>query len=136
MSEPYHDEQRQPDAGCTFCSVTDDEMPDACMGCQHEAKPKIYCFSNVRGGGDGIALALAEDGHCLGSHWCSHEAYVCMDLGVTPGARPDRHETYAKHYPDGYVMVFVPASQISSHPGIREAYRLNQELAKAEAVAT
>ena len=26
----------QPDAGCSFCSVLDDEMPDACEGCKHD----------------------------------------------------------------------------------------------------
>ena len=95
-------------------------------------KPKIYCFSNVTGGREGIALAMAEDGHVLGSHWCSREYYVPGDLGVIPESRPDRHEnSYAKHYPDGYEMVFVPACEVKDHPGITEAYRLNQELAKA-----
>lgn len=75
-----------------------------------ETKPKIYCFSNVQGGGDGIAYAMAEDGTVLGSHWCSHEAYVPGDLGVDEGSRPDRHKGYAEHYPSGYEMEFVPAS--------------------------
>jgi len=91
-------------------------------------KPRIYCFSNVTGGGDGLALAMAEDGHVLGQHYCSHEAYVPHDLGVSPGARPDRHEAYAEHYPDGYVMEFVPASDVKTHPGLTEAYKRNQQL--------
>jgi len=91
-------------------------------------KPRIYCYSNVKGGGDGIALAMAEDGHVLGSHWCSREAYVNHDLGVTPGARPDRHETYVEHYPDGYVMEFVRAADVRTHPGLMEAYKRNQQL--------
>lgn len=32
MGAPY-DDNRQPDEGCAFCSVLDDEMPDACEGC-------------------------------------------------------------------------------------------------------
>lgn len=88
--------------------------------------PKIYCFSNVRGGGDGIAYAIAEDGTVLGSHWCSHEIYVPGDLGVTEGSRPDRHKAYAEHYPDGYEMEFVPARDVLSHPGLSEAVRLNE----------
>ncbi len=90
-------------------------------------KPKIFAFSNVVGSGDGIAYAMAEDGTVLGSHWCSHECYVSGDLGVTPGSRPDRHETYAKHYPDGYEMEFVPASQVLAHEGLKRAFDLNQQ---------
>ena len=88
--------------------------------------PKIYCFSNVRGGGDGIAYAMAEDGTVLGSHWCSHEYYVPGDLGVTEGSRPDRHEeSYSKHYPNGYEMEFVRAAEEKSHEGLMKAFVLN-----------
>lgn len=87
---------------------------------------KIYAFSNVVGGRDGIAVAIAEDGTVLGSHWCSSEIYVPMDLGVEPGYRPDRHETYAKHYPDGYEMEFVRAADIDNHQGLQEAFRRNK----------
>jgi hypothetical protein len=97
-----------------------------------ETKPKIYCFSNVVGGGDGIAYAMAEDGTVLGSHWCSHENYVPHDLGVRPGSRPDRHKTYAEHYPEGYEMVFVPASEVLTHEGLSKAFELN----KRQTVAT
>jgi len=93
--------------------------------------PKIYCFSNVVGGGDGPAVALAEDGTVLGSHWCSHEGFVCNDLGVNEGARPDRHETYRKHYPDGYEMEFVRASDVAGHEGLQKAFALNQEQGNA-----
>ena len=101
-------------------------------------KPKIYCFSNVRGGGDGPALAVAEDGTVLGSHWCSSEFYVPHDLGVEEGARLDRHEHYRAHYPGGYEMEFVRAADVLSHPGLMEALRLNQiegEKAKAAEAA-
>lgn len=96
-------------------------------------KPKIYCFSNVRGGGDGIAYAMAEDGTVLGSHWCSHEGYVPHDLGVNEGSRPDLHEGYAKHYPEGYEMEFVPAKEVKKHEGLNRAFALNkQQAAEAE----
>ena len=100
----------------------------------HE-KPRIFCFSNVKGGGDGVAYAMAEDGTVLGSHWCSSEYYVPHDLGVIEGSRPDRHETYAKHYPNGYNMVFISARDVRDHEGLRSAFELNQEqaaIAKAE----
>ena len=91
------------------------------------ASPKIFCFSNVVDGGDGIAYAMAEDGCVLGSHWCSHEGFVPGDLDVTPGRRMDRHEHYKKHYPDGYEMVFVPAHEVKTHPGLVAAWKLNQD---------
>lgn len=94
------------------------------------AKPKIFAFSNVVGGGDGIAYAMAEDGTVLGSHWCSHECYVPGDLGVTPGHRADRHETYAEHYPDGYEMQFIPARDVKAHPALNAAFALNAKQAE------
>lgn len=93
---------------------------------------KIYAFSNVVGGGDGIAYAMGDDGTVLGSHWCSNEGYVPHDLGVREGSRPDRHENYRKHFPDGYEMEFVPAAEVKTHPGLVEAFRLNQLQADAE----
>ena len=99
--------------------------------------PIIWAFSNVRGGGDGICYAMAQDGTVLGSHWCSNEAYAPHDLGVTKGARQDRHdESYTKHYPDGYRMSFVNADEVSAHPGLNEAFALNKQQAeRADAVA-
>ena len=94
-------------------------------------KQKIFCFSNVKGG-RGIAYAMAEDGTVLGSHWCSCEAYVPGDLGVLEGSRPDRHETFSKHYPKGYEMEFVPAASVKTHAGLIEAFRLNQLQAAEE----
>lgn len=98
-----------------------------------EKLPVIYAFSNVRGGGDGVCYAMAEDGTVLGSHYCSNEGYAPHDLGVRDGARTDRHtENYQKHYADGYRMDFVPASDIESHEGLKKAFALNQEQAKAD----
>ncbi len=102
-----------------------------------ESVPPIYAFSNVSGGGDGIAYAMAADGTVLGSHWCSHEGYVPHDLGVLEGTREDRHETYRKHYPDGYAMKFVRTSDVKTHPGLVTAFALNQQqAAAAEATET
>ena len=76
---------------------------------------------------------MADDGHVLGSHWCSSAYYVPHDLGVVKESRPDRHEEYAKHFPDGYEMEFISCSEVKSHEGLLEAFRLNQILAeKAE----
>jgi len=97
--------------------------------------PAIYAYSNVVGGGDGIAYAMAQNGHVLGSHWCSNEGYVPHDLGVLEGTREDRHEVYRKHYPDGYRMEFIRSSEVLAHPGLSEAYRLNQILPESSAVS-
>ena len=93
---------------------------------------KIYCFSNVVGGGDGIAYAMGDDGVVLGSHWCSNEYYVPNDLGVVEGSRPDRHEKYKKHFPNGYEMEFIYSADVNTHEGLTKAFKLNQLLAEAD----
>ena len=97
------------------------------------ARPKIYVFSNVVGGREGVCYAMAEDGRVLGSHWCSHEGFAPYDLGVVEGSRPDRHKHYAEHYPDGYEMEFVPAAEIDGHAGLTAAYERNQAATPAPA---
>lgn len=89
--------------------------------------PTIYGFNNTKGGGNMLeAVAIAEDGTCLGGHCCSAEGYMPHDLGMLDGTRPDRHtDAYQKHYPDGYRMEFVPSEDISAHLGLNEAFRLN-----------
>ena len=95
-------------------------------------KPKIFCFSNVVDGGEGMAYAMAEDGTVLGSHLCSHETFVPGDLGVHPGSRPDRHKHFAQHYPDGYEMEFVPSKEVPTHEGLQKAFALNKASAPAK----
>lgn len=97
--------------------------------------PKIYVYSTSSNGGSGMCHALASDGSVLGSHFCSNEQYALNDLGVNEGARPDRHETYAQHFPDGYEMEFIPARELDSHEGFKHAYNNNQlasELARQQ----
>lgn len=93
--------------------------------------PVIYGFNN--GGSDGWydGTILASDGTHLGGHACSHEAYMPHDLGCLEGSRPDRHETFREHYPDGYRMEFIGIDDVKSHPGLNEAYRLNQQRQRA-----
>lgn len=88
-----------------------------------KTKPTIFVYSAC-GGGDGPAFALAEDGTVLGEHWCSSDVYVARDLGAD-GSRPDRHETYLQHYPDGYEVEFVPANAVNNHAGLRAALARN-----------
>lgn len=88
--------------------------------------PIIYGFNNGGGRGFLSAVLLAQDGTCLGAHICSSESYMPHDLGIVDGSRPDRHETFRAHYSNGYRMEFVKGSDVERHPGLNEAYRLNQ----------
>jgi len=92
-----------------------------------EELPIIYGFNN--GGYPGLlhAILIAEDGTELGSHACSTENYMLSDLGILEGSRPDRHETFQRHYPDGYRMEFVGYDSIPEHAGIHAAFKLHGE---------
>lgn len=91
--------------------------------------PVIYGYNNGGSAGWYRGQLLAEDGTALGSHICSHECYMEHDLGILEGTRPDRHEIFKKHYPDGYRMEFVAGDKPYEHEGIKLAYARNQEKA-------
>ncbi len=94
--------------------------------------PTIFGFNN--GGGRGMlsAVLLAEDGTHLGAHCCSDEGYMSHDLGIIEGSRPDRHETFREHYPDGYKMEFISAAHTKTHEGLEAAYQRNQAAAETQ----
>ena len=93
--------------------------------------PIIYGFNNGGSPGWYSGCLIAADGMGLGGHLCSAEAYMPHDLGILEGTRPDRHETFRAHYPDGYRMEFIPLEDVKrGHAGLLEAYRLNQILAE------
>ena len=94
--------------------------------------PVIYGFNNGGAHGWMHAQLIAEDGTALGSHICSDEFYMYGDLGIYADSRPDRHETFREHYPDGYRMDFVPSDKMFGHEGLDRAIKLNQEKAKDE----
>ena len=89
--------------------------------------PVIYGFNN--GGQEGwmSAVLIAEDGTVLGGHTCSSEAYMPADLGILEGTRPDRHDTFKVHYPEGYRMEFVRYDDIKNHEALNAAFKLNEE---------
>lgn len=98
--------------------------------------PVIYGFNNGGSPGFYSGCLLAEDGTGLGGHICSHEGYMLGDLGILEGARPDRHEDFRKHYPDGYRMEFVSYDRVDGHSKLQAAFRLNEKQAeKAEAAS-
>lgn len=98
--------------------------------------PVIYGFNNGGSPGWYTAVLIAEDGEGLGSHICSSEGYMPHDLGVLEGSRPDRHETFREHYPNGYRMEFIGADNVLTHPGLKAAYQLNQAKRIAHEKAT
>ena len=97
-----------------------------------EELPVIYGFNNGGGSGWLSAVAIAEDGVCLGGHCCSDEGYMPHDLGILEGSRPDRHETFQAHYPNGYRMDFVPYGAIEGHDGLQLAFERNKAAAPEE----
>ena len=90
-----------------------------------EELPIIFGFNNGGHAGWYSACLLAQDGTELGGHWCSDEGYMPHDLGILEGARPDRHEAFRAHYPDGYRMEFVGHAAAARHEGLKEAFRLH-----------
>ena len=99
------------------------------LGKPVEELPFILGWNNGGSAGFLIACLLSEDGESLGSHACSAEGYMPHDLGMLAGSRPDRHETFREHYPDGYELEWVDDPR--NHEGLMAAYELNQAMAKA-----
>lgn len=98
-----------------------------------EELPLIMGFNNGGSHGWYSAIAISEDGTCLGGHACSAENYMPADLGILEGTRPDRHkESYQKHYPYGYRMEFVPSEMIKTHDKLQKAIALNKKQQKQE----
>jgi hypothetical protein len=89
--------------------------------------PVIYGFNNGGSRDWWTACLLAEDGKFLGRHIYSSEGYMPYDLGILEGSRPDRHETFRKHYPGGYRMDFVPSREVDTHTGLKAAYAKHVE---------
>lgn len=92
--------------------------------------PRIFGYNNGGSPGWLDARLLAEDGTALGGHCCSHEGYMPHDLGVLAGSRPDRHETFRAHYPDGYRMEFVRYDDVRTHLALWPLIRAANEAAQ------
>jgi len=86
-----------------------------------EELPVIYGFNNGGSPGFCYGILIAEDGIELGGHVCSSEVYMPHDLGILEGARPDRHEIFRSHYPDGYRMEFVSYKDVLKHEKLKQA---------------
>lgn len=98
-----------------------------------EDLPVIYGFNNGGSPGWYNAVLLAEDGTGLGGHLCSHEGYMEGNLGILEGTRPDRHEGFRTHYPEGYRMEFIASEHLEGHEAFNKACELNKAQQPAEA---
>jgi hypothetical protein len=94
--------------------------------------PVIYGWNNGGGSGWFKGCLVAEDGTWLGAHICSDEAYMLADLGIVEGSRPDRHEGFREHYPNGYRMQFVRYVDARSHVGLTAALDRRRAAAAVE----
>lgn len=92
-----------------------------------EELPTIFGFNNGGSLGFFHGCLIAEDGTGLGSHLCSTEGYMYGDLGILKGRRPDRHETFKKHYPDGYKMDFVSYDDVPKNEKLQKAFELSKK---------
>lgn len=89
--------------------------------------PVIYGYNAGGQPGWYYGQLVGENGEGLGGHICSTERWMLYDLGILPGTRPDRHETFRLFYPDGYRMEFVSNAELDNNDGWKEAFRKNQE---------
>jgi len=79
--------------------------------------PRIFGFNNGENDYGAVGQLVAESGHGLGGHLCSDEGYMSGDLGCDEGSNPYRDKDFKEHYPDGYVVEFVPTEGREMHVG-------------------
>ena len=94
-----------------------------------ETKIYLYCVPGGIRPTDVMGYALAEDGHCIASHLSSNETWSKHDMGLTSDWK---HDHYAKEYPDGYELEWVPMQDVETHVGLNAALCLNRALAEME----
>lgn len=100
--------------------------------------PKIFVFCNGCSPGWHMFVALAEDGKGLCGHVCSHHAYASHDMGVDENGW--KRDIYAKHYPDGFEVVYLEvtskadmAAHELAHPLLAAAIARNKAAKAMEA---
>lgn len=72
-----------------------------------------------------VGYLIAQDGTDLGYCVCESHVSLAATLGCLEDTAPERHiESFRRHYPDGYIMEYVPKGQVKDHKGLTEALRL------------
>lgn len=105
-----------------------DELPKIYIFC--ETAPFGYSFDSPQV----LANAVAEDGTLLAQRLCRARIYVRHDMGLIS---KKNHETYARHYKNGYRLVdFVDLTEEeqADHPEMIELNRRHNETADGEGV--
>lgn len=103
-------------------STQTEPTPSTAASCTR--KRRIYCFNNGGSPGWLSACAMAEDGHCLAQHICSHESFMLHDLGMISDWK---HDQYNAHFGEGnWELEWV--SNPRTHEGLQAAFALNQKL--------
>ncbi len=99
---------------------------------------KVFAFINGSfGGGDVVALAVAESGIVVGQHVSSSERFAKMDIGAEPGTfQESKLASYRETLGEDIEVEWVDDPQ--NHEGVLKAQQLNQamhehELAQEEA---
>lgn len=91
----------------------------------------IYCAGYNHPAGY-LVTALADDGHGLAQHLCSHQRYARHDIGMDSTWK---HEHYDAHFGAGnWQLEWV--DDVKTHPGWRAALKLNHEMAEKEEAAS
>ena len=85
--------------------------------------PIIYIFCSTHDGGEGPAYAMAADGKIVLIRWAKNETAAKHMLD-------SNHPEYARHYRQGYELVFVPCKDLETHKGLLKARRLNEDLGR------
>lgn len=80
-------------------------------------------------GGDVVGYALAEDGTGLGNHYSSSVGFAQHDMGFTSNWK---HDSYQKHYPDGFVLEWIDYDELDAHEGFQKAFAINKAAAAAK----
>ena len=99
------------------------------------ALPHIYVFCNSCSYQWHSFAALAEDGTGLAGHVCSHHGFASGDMGVTS---ENKHDLYAAHYPNGYVVEYVEIgskADVAAHAGLAAAIEKANAKPKFEEIA-
>lgn len=101
------------------------------------ALPKIFVFCNSGRCAEGRTVqdhpmvAIAEDGHVLAGHICSHHGFAMHDMGIN--ANGWKRDLYANHYPGGFEVEWVEPSTFDSHEGLKRAFAAADALRKESA---
>lgn len=90
---------------------------------------KLYLFNNTQEHGFNDCYSMTDVGVVLGHHICSDSAFMLHDL-CQKKDRKKEVDDYFKDEP--YEVEVIKDNEVSSHPGLIEAIKLNKILTEIE----